>query len=153
MTQSPRAAGRTPDHVPLVVRTVVVPDPGPLLALLPDDAATAAWVRRGEGVVGWGVAAVCHTSGPDRFTEASTWWAERAGSAVVRDEVGQPGSGLLCFGSFAFADEPGDSVLVVPEVVVGRRGDTVWVTTTGVGSLTAAPDVRPDLGALPPRWG
>ena len=57
--------------------------------------------------------------------------------ADVRDEVGEPGTGLVCFGSFAFADEPGDSVLVVPEVVVGRRGDMAWLTTT-VGALTAA---------------
>ena len=36
-----------------------------------------------------------------------------------------PGSGLLAFGSFAYADDPGHSVLVVPEVVVGRRGSAV----------------------------
>ncbi len=60
---------------------------------------------------------------------------------MVRDEAELPGSGLVCFGSFAFADEPGDSVLVVPEVVVGRRGDTTWVTTIGVGTITPATEV------------
>ena len=52
--------------------------------------------------------------------------------AVVRDEVRQPGSGPVVFGSLPFADdsaEPG--LLVVPEVVVGRRGDRWWVTTIG----------------------
>jgi len=53
--------------------------------------------------------------------------------------VSLPGSGLVCFGSFAFADEPGDSLLVVPEVVVGRRGDTMWVTTIGAGTIPAGP--------------
>jgi len=53
--------------------------------------------------------------------------------------VQEPGTGLVCFGAFAFADDPGDSTLVVPQVIVGRRGDLVWVTTVG--------DVTPDLMA------
>jgi menaquinone-specific isochorismate synthase len=61
---------------------------------------------------------------------------------VVRDEVTEPGTGLVCFGSFAFADEPGDSVLVVPEVVVGRRGDRTWVTTVSTASISAPPHLR-----------
>jgi menaquinone-specific isochorismate synthase len=52
--------------------------------------------------------------------------------------VRRPGSGLVCFGSFAFADAPGDSLLVVPEVVVGRRGDRCWVTTIGAGAIPSA---------------
>jgi menaquinone-specific isochorismate synthase len=87
------------------------------------------------------VAAVCRTTGPERFTDASRWWTEQAGIAVVRDEVGEPGSGLVCFGSFAFGDDPGDSVLVVPEVVVGRRGTTTWVTSIGVGAIPSRPRV------------
>ncbi|HSE09509.1 MAG TPA: isochorismate synthase [Nocardioidaceae bacterium] len=126
---------------PLVVRTVPLDDPGPLLDLLPPGDSVA-WLRRGEGLVGWGVAAVVRTSGGNRFTEAREWWISEARSAVIRDEVGLPGSGLVCFGSFAFADEPGDSVLVVPEVVVGRRGDTSWVTTISRAGITAAPAVE-----------
>jgi isochorismate synthase len=137
----------TPDPVrgsaPLVVRTVLVDDPGPLLDLLPTTTDVTAWVRRGEGLVGWGTAALCRTDGPDRFARARTWWRDLAGGAVVRDEVGLPGTGLVCFGSFAFADEPGDSVLAVPEVVVGRRGATTWVTTIGVGAIPAHPDLTP----------
>jgi len=60
---------------------------------------------------------------------------------VVRDEVQQPGTGLVSFGAFAFSDEPGESVMVVPEVVVGRRGDTTWLTTIGVAALTAVPEL------------
>ncbi|HEX6248527.1 MAG TPA: isochorismate synthase [Nocardioidaceae bacterium] len=123
---------------PLVVRTVSVDDPGPLLSLLPPGDPLA-WLRRGEGLVGWGVAAVVRTAGADRFDQARAWWLEQARTAVVRDEVGQPGTGLVCFGSFAFADDPGDSVLVVPEVVVGRRGGVTWVTTISSAGITAAP--------------
>lgn len=53
----------------------------------------------------------------------------------MRDEVGTPGSGLVAFGAFAFADEPGHSVLVVPWVVVGRRNGAAWVTTIGADTI------------------
>ncbi|QNN51271.1 isochorismate synthase [Nocardioides mesophilus] len=132
------SAAPAPEAAPLVVRTVEIDDPGPLLALLPDSGPNA-WVRRGEGLVGWGVAAELRTAGPDRFAEARDWWAGHAGTAVVRDEVHEPGTGLVCFGSFAFADEPGDSVVVVPEVVVGRRGERTWLTTVTAGGISTPP--------------
>ncbi len=119
---------------PLVVRSVLLDGLGEadLLDLLPDDRPVS-WLRHGSGLVGWGVARVIRTAGPTRFADADKWWSETTARAVVRDEVQEPGSGLVAFGSFAFADEPGDSVLVVPEVVVGRRGGTAWVTTIGTG--------------------
>ena len=130
------------DAAPLVVRTVHVEDPGTLVALLPPGPEVTTWIRRGDGLVGWGTAAVRRTTGADRFTDARDWWDHQRSTAVVRDEVGEPGSGLVCFGSFAFADEPGESVLVVPEVVVGRRGSTAWVTTIGAGSIPSTPQLR-----------
>jgi menaquinone-specific isochorismate synthase len=130
------------EATPLVVRTAAVADPGPLLALLPADDALA-WVRRGEGLVGWGCAAIIRTKGPQRFADARQWWTAITDTAVVRDEVDLPGTGLIAFGSFAFADEPGESVLVVPEVLVGRRGDTTWATTVSVGSISANPTLTP----------
>ncbi len=123
----------------LHVRTVLVPtaeaaEVGALVDLLPAEAPFS-WLRRGEGLVGWGVAAEVRTSGPTRFSDAAKWWSETVAAATVVDHLEEPGSGLVCFGAFAFsddpvgADEPGDSVLVVPHVVVGRRGDLLWVTT------------------------
>jgi menaquinone-specific isochorismate synthase len=143
-SSSPRP-GETPaaESSPLVVRTVPIDDPGSLLALLPDSGDTVAWLRRGDGLVGWGVAASCRTTGANRFTEAKQWWADHVRTAVVRDEVHEPGSGVVCFGSFAFADDPGDSALVVPEVVIGRRAGTTWLTTIGDGSIPAPFDVEP----------
>jgi menaquinone-specific isochorismate synthase len=132
VTTVPSSPTSSREASPLVVRTVALDDPGPLLALLPPEDALA-WVRRGEGLVGWGVAAAVHTSGAGRFADAGAWWRAHARSAVVRDEIDLPGTGLVGFGSFAFADEPGDSVLVVPEVLVGRRGDTTWITTVNRG--------------------
>jgi menaquinone-specific isochorismate synthase len=44
----------------------------------------------------------------------------------------------VAFGSFAFADDsPSGGALVVPRVVVGRRGSTVWVTTMDTGAVAA----------------
>ena len=86
-----------------------------------------------------GGAASVRTNGPTRFADADKWWSETAARAVVRDEVAEPGTGLICFGSFGFADEPGDSVLLVPQVVVGRRGDSAWLTTVSVGGLDLPP--------------
>jgi menaquinone-specific isochorismate synthase len=137
------------EATPLVVRTVEVADPGTLLRLLPDDDPVA-WVRRGQGLVGWGVAAVVRTKGAGRFAEAQSWWKALTRAAVVRDEVQQPGTGLVSFGSFAFADDPGESVLVVPEVVVGRRGDTTWVTTISLAGIPSPHSLTPAEPPLPP---
>jgi menaquinone-specific isochorismate synthase len=118
-----------------------------LLDLLPDQQPVS-WLRRGEGLVGWGEAARLETSGPTRFSDADKWWSETIARAQVDDRVGEPGSGPVCFGAFAFADEPGDSVLVIPQVVVGRRGDRTWLTTVSVEAPAMAPasEPRPPVG-------
>jgi len=132
----------------LVARTQEISDPGPLLDLLPADAPMT-WLRRGEGIITWGVAAECRTRGEERFSDASTWWRNLVRMAAVADEVEVPGSGLICLGSFAFADEPGDSVLVIPRVVVGRRGDRFWVTTIGSAAVDTPTLAAQDLPEPP----
>ncbi|GGL32927.1 isochorismate synthase [Phycicoccus endophyticus] len=128
---------------PLVARTVPV-DPSlaeDLLRVLPPGPATdpCSWVRRGEGLVGWGRAASHVASGPQRFAELERWWRELVASAVVRDEVRQPGSGPVAFGSVAYADgSAAGGTLVVPEVLVGRRGEHAWLTTVSAGPAVAA---------------
>ncbi len=142
MTTPASAAGPGP-AAPLVVRTVPVDLADlPLLDLLPEHESLS-WIRRGEGAVGWGVAARLETSGQTRFSDAVKWWSETVARAEVDDRVGEPGTGLVCFGAFAFADEPGDSVLVVPQVIVGRRGDRTWLTTVSVEAPTLSPTAPP----------
>jgi len=133
---------------PLVVRSAPIDDPGALLSLLPDDDAFA-WVHGGDGLVGWGRAAELSTSGSGRFAHAAEWWRDLSAHAVVRDEVDTPGSGLVAFGSFTFADETDGSVLVVPEVVIGRRDGVAWITVIGHG-IAAAPAVAPTSPARQP---
>ena len=136
-----------PSGSPLVVRTHAIPDPGVLLALLPhtEPDGLVSWVRHGEGLVGWGRAATFEVSGPDRFAHADQWWRDVLAHAVVRDEVRQPGSGPVVFGSLPFADYSAEQgLMVVPEVVVGRRADRWWVTTIGHDShLPPIPSLGP----------
>jgi len=134
--------------VPLTVRTVRLDlDPATrLLDLLPGDHPVT-WLRRDDGLIGWGVAAQVRTRGATRFADADKWWRETTAHAEVHDEVGEPGTGLVAFGTFGFADEPGDSVLVLPRVVVGRRGETTWLTT--IGDEPVVDPVRSDPPAPP----
>jgi menaquinone-specific isochorismate synthase len=135
----------------LVARTVAVDDPGDLVGRLPQPQAVA-WIRRGDGLAGWGEAArVTIPAGEDRFTAGEKWLRELFDSARVTDEVGLPGCGPVAFGSFTFDAASEGSVLVVPAVVLGRRGGRCWQTTIGDQHAALAPAVP----AGPPaevRW-
>jgi menaquinone-specific isochorismate synthase len=124
------AALTSPDAGPRTVTTVRVDDEPDLLALLPGDGALS-WVRRGEGLAGWGEAARLEVSGPGALARAAAWWAELTGGIEVDDRLGVPGSGPVLFASIAFDPGAGTSVFVVPEVVVGRRDGAAWITTAG----------------------
>jgi menaquinone-specific isochorismate synthase len=126
----------------LVARTVTIPDPGPLLALLPPGQPGLSWVRRGEGLVGWGEAMRVTGAGESRFESTIRTWGEVRRRSVIRDEVRLPGTGPVAFGSFSFSPtSPVGSVLIVPEVVVGHRGDSWWLTT-----ITADGTLPPPVG-------
>ncbi|MCU1594600.1 MAG: isochorismate synthase [Frankiales bacterium] len=145
----------------LRVSTVRIPEPGALLSLVPRSGALA-WIQEGEGIVGWGEAARLEVTGPGRFAEAKSWWDTQVAATSVSDEVRLPGTGLVAFGSFAFDADTTTSVLIVPEVVVGHRDGTWWLTTVGVpmpplggGSEPTAPtDPRFTDGAVDSAaWG
>lgn len=124
---------------PLTVTTRRVAYDGPLLSWLPSPRDTLSWVANGAGLVGWGVAARVDVSGPDRFDEARRWWGDVTAAMTVSDELDVPGSGPVAFASMAFDDDPGDSVLTVPEVLLGRRDGVTWITTVG----PTAPEPEP----------
>ncbi|MGY1834245.1 isochorismate synthase MenF [Blastococcus sp. SYSU DS0510] len=128
---SPAAAART-------VSTVRADDAGELLDLLPAGGGLS-WVRRGEGLVGWGEAARLEVSGRGALAEAADWWEEYSAGLEVSDDLGVPGSGPVLFGSIAFDPVAGTSVFVVPEVVVGRRHGVGWVTAIGTAPELPAP--------------
>lgn len=112
----------------LRVETRPVEGLGSLLPLV-DPERPLLFVRRGEGVAGVGEALRLEFRGPDRIREAAAAWKRIAAAARIDDAVGLPGSGLVAFGAFAFADaSPRASVLIVPRVVVGRRNGVAFVT-------------------------
>ncbi len=142
----------TPGAVTPVVTTTPLLDPPALLDRLP-AAGALSWVRRGEGLVGWGEAARLEVTGPRALAEAAAWWEAHSAGLDVDDRAGVPGSGPVVFASIAFDPAAGTSVFVVPEVVVGRRDGLAWVTTTGDADpadvLSAAPATAPSaLGRL-----
>lgn len=137
----------------LIVRTTCLSASDDLLDHLPKEHPLA-WVRRGEGLVAWGRAAEIRTAGPTRFSDAGKWFTELAARTEVTDEVDEPGTGLVAFGAFGFADDPGHSTLIVPEMVIGRRGATTWITTVNDSlqpmpePVTPLPDLAWSDGAL-----
>jgi menaquinone-specific isochorismate synthase len=155
-----RAVTESDQHMPgpgLAVATVEVADPGDLLARLPGPSALA-WVRRGDGLVGWGEAArLTLPAGTDRFTAGEKWLRELFDDARVADEVGVPGSGPVAFGSFTFDPACDGSVLIVPRVLLARRHGRSWLTTISDRADTPAstgpfPAPRPVTAPGEVRW-
>jgi len=113
----------------------------PLLDLLPDSQPLA-WVRSGEGLVGWGIYATTTVSGPHRFADARHWWQKQLEKLTINNTVHGSGTGPVLFASFSFAPED-VSVLVIPQVVVGTKGGKSWITWIGSDPqpvLKTAPD-------------
>jgi len=103
--------------------------------LLQDDSPLLEWasarrplafLRNGEGLVGFGEA---HTLAAHSIPELAAIFSDATADATVIDDVELPGTGLVAFGSFAFSPR-GPSMLVIPPVIVGRRGGVTFVTTT-----------------------
>ena len=101
--------GEDPTPPRLRVRTTEIDDPGPLLALLPARDAYA-WLRRGDGVIGFGEVT---RHKPASIAEADEWWSDLVGDTETVTELDHApsGAGLLAFGSFVFDPEntPGRS--------------------------------------------
>ncbi len=132
----------------LTVHTVAFDDARPLLDLVP-VAHPLAWVRDGQGLVAWGAAARLEPGpGPQRFEAADRALRHLGEQARITDEVGVPGGGLIGIGSFSFDQDAPGSVLVVPEVTVGRRDGVTWLTTITEGEGPAGP--LPGVGTPPP---
>lgn len=135
----------------LVVRTEPVDELAPLIQRA-DPRHPLLWMRRGEGIVGLGETLRIETSGHGRVVDAAAVWTSLAADADVDDRVGLPGTGLVAFGAFAFADESeSTSVLVVPELVLGIREGRAWVTRIALatGDDEAADAAASDVLEIP----
>ncbi|MFZ4108012.1 MAG: isochorismate synthase [Candidatus Planktophila sp.] len=122
----------------------------PLLELLPDEAPLA-WVRAGEGLVGWGIHATTTVSGPNRFADARHWWQKQLEGFAVSNSVHGSGTGPLLFSSFSFSPHD-SSVLVIPQVIVGMKGDKSWITWIGPASQPNLKSTPTILNTNPIVW-
>jgi menaquinone-specific isochorismate synthase len=121
----------------LVSRTDPLDEVPELVARLPATGGVA-WIREGEGFIGWGEAARVRVgTGPGRFKRAAAVAAELLSTAEVHNAVGGWGTGPLAFGSFAFDADSAASALAIPAVVIGVSGGRAWVTRTGRGAADA----------------
>jgi menaquinone-specific isochorismate synthase len=80
--------------------------------------------------VGFGVHARKEVVGANRFHDASHWWREERAKLTIENNVHGSGTGPILFTSFAF-DENEPSELVIPQIIVGRKGDKAWITWIG----------------------
>jgi menaquinone-specific isochorismate synthase len=122
----------------LVAWTVEVDDPGELLTWLPAGEAFA-FLRGGDGLVGWGVAARLPVApGADVAADVTSL----LGAITTRDDVGLPGCGAVAIASMGFDPIVDASVLVVPKVVLGRRDGRSWLTLVNPPGAVAVPALR-----------
>ena len=79
--------------------------------------------------MGWGEAVRLTAKGPNRMHELAASWRALVEQTEVQDEMSVPGSGLVAFGSFSFAeDSEAESVLIIPKVLLGSRDGARWLT-------------------------
>jgi menaquinone-specific isochorismate synthase len=122
----------------LVAWTVEVDDPGELLTWLPAGEAFA-FLRGGDGLVGWGEAARLPVA-PGADVAADV--AALLGAITTRDDVGLPGSGAVAIASLGFDPAVDGSILAVPKVVLGRRDGRSWLTLVNPPGAVAVPALR-----------
>jgi len=123
----------------------------PLLDLLPATAPIS-WVRNGEGLVGWGVHARTVVSGKDRFEKARTWWHQQLETFSISNSVHGSGTGPVLFASFSF-DRNEESVLAIPQIVVGQKGANSWITWIGDQPQPTLPQSAPQTSAATFTFG
>jgi len=90
----------------------------------------SAWVRSGDGLVGFGEYKRFEVKGEDRFLKAKNWWSEQISEFSIQNNVHGSGTGPILFSSFSF-DANETSVLIIPEVVLGHKNGKSWITWIG----------------------
>ncbi|RFA17105.1 isochorismate synthase [Subtercola boreus] len=116
------------------------------------------WIRKGQGMAGRGEALRLEFTGESRFRDACETWRQVTAAATVVDPLGTPGTGLIAFGAFAFSGQSAlTSVLIVPELVIGKRDGVFWLTRVRVlAEGETVPPRHPERSvapALPPATG
>jgi menaquinone-specific isochorismate synthase len=113
----------------------------PLLSSISTSAQlSTAWIRSGDGLVGFGIYKKLEVSGVNRFAQARTWWQSEVANFSIHNNVHGSGTGPILFTSFAF-DEDQPSILIIPQIVIGQKNGKSWITWIGEQS-------QPDISQL-----
>ena len=113
----------------------------PLLSSISTSAElSTAWIRSGDGLVGFGEYKKFEVVGADRFKKAREWWSTEVANFSIHNNVHGSGTGPILFTSFAF-DENQPSVLIIPQIVIGQKNGKSWITWIGEES-------QPDISQL-----
>ena len=107
------------------------------------------WLHEGYGLVGLGrlltlsappTPAEPVSTPPRRIEQLRQAWRHEVGQASWVDQVRRPGSGPLALGAITFsATSQASSVLVVPQVLVGRDRQGWWLTRFELSPAPTAP--------------
>ena len=113
----------------------------PLLSSISTSAQlSTAWIRSGDGLVGFGIYKKLEVVGESRFAQARSWWQSEVANFSIHNNVHGSGTGPILFTSFAF-DEDQPSVLIIPQIVIGQKNGKSWITWIGEQS-------QPDISQL-----
>jgi menaquinone-specific isochorismate synthase len=101
-----------------------------------------AFIRNGQGIIGFGEAARFEAIGPDRIAQLASIWRDQVALAEIKDPLQVHCTGLVAFGSAAFSPESAlRSVLIVPRIILGTRDGRSWITKiTPEGETDASSD-------------
>ena len=91
---------------------------------------TTTWIRSGDGLIGFGEYKKIELTGEDRFEKAKAWWQIQLSEFKIQNNVHGSGTGPILFGSFSF-DHNEKSILVIPEIILGKKAGKSWVTWIG----------------------
>lgn len=101
------------------------------------------WLHEGYGLVGLGrLLTLSAPPAPEarRIEQLRQAWRHEVGQASWVDQVRRPGSGPLALGAITFsATSQASSVLVVPQVLVGRDRQGWWLTRFELSPATTTP--------------
>ena len=112
---------------------------------------STAWIRSGDGLIGFGVYKELEISGPERFTLARNWWDKEVANFTIKNNVHGGGTGPILFTSFAF-DENQPAKLIIPQIVIGQKNGKSWITWIGETSQPEISQLKNSVVSGEIKW-
>jgi menaquinone-specific isochorismate synthase len=112
---------------------------------------STAWIRSGDGLIGFGVYKELEISGSERFTLARNWWDKEVANFTIKNNVHSGGTGPILFTSFAF-DENQPSKLIIPQIVIGQKNGKSWITWIGETSQPEISQLKNSVASGEIKW-